>query len=114
MFGLCTSGRIVARLEMRVPMWVVIASNSSETADRLRDPQMLANAGAAMQQVPERTDWFTLEDANAFTAQQRQTAKQAGSGTLTTHRKKETVTAEPLESAIANLDTLPVEIEVRC
>lgn len=78
---------------------------------------MLANAGAAKPTVPERTNWFNMEDANRFTAQQQQKAKKSEFDTFSNPENKKLAPADDVqvsESTLVILDTLPVEIEVRC
>ncbi|GHJ85339.1 hypothetical protein NliqN6_1741 [Naganishia liquefaciens] len=76
---------------------------------------MLANAGAAMQSVPERTHWFSLEDANRFTAEQREATKLVGSSGQGAHVHKKVAPNDSIQSLEANgarIDVLPVEVEV--
>lgn len=79
--------------------------------------QVLANTGAARQQVPDRTDWFTLEDANHFTASRHQSLRQALKETAPASeepvRGKKKQRSGLVTSSVDD-DIMPVEIEVRC
>ncbi|KAJ9095085.1 hypothetical protein QFC20_006735 [Naganishia adeliensis] len=77
------------------------------------DADLLANTGAARQIVPDRLDWFTLEDANRFTTRRQDLLRQSRNETAQS-------SAEPIRERKAQKsgptipsedDIIPVEIE---
>lgn len=76
--------------------------------------QLLANTGAARQIVPDRTDWFTLQDANRFTARRQELIQRSRSDIAQSFTEpkrgrngQNSGSTIPLEE-----DIIPVEIEV--
>lgn len=71
-----------------------------------------------MQPVPDRTQWYSLEDGNRFAAEQRQAAKLAGALAEQAggdRGRAPTNAIQSLEAPVARVDVLPVEVEVcRC
>lgn len=71
-----------------------------------------------MQPVPERTQWFSLEDGHRFTAERRQVAKLAGALAEQADGNRGTAPTNGIQSSeapVARVDVLPVEVEVcRC
>lgn len=76
---------------------------------------MLANAGAVKQTVPDRTDWFTLQDANKFTSDRKTSLHLSlsnGSRDAEERESGKTVQRSGLTTE-SEVDTVSIEIDVR-
>ncbi|KAI5452026.1 hypothetical protein NCC49_001322 [Naganishia albida] len=107
---------LLALLNQRGPSngvrFVHVRAHRGEVGNEGAD--MLANAGAVKQTVPDRIDWFTLQDANKFTSDRKTSLHLSlsnGSRDAEERESGKTVQRSGLTTE-SEVDTVPIEIDV--